>query len=151
MENVNCENPRGKPVSQQCGPDWGWRGGFRQDAALRMAGSRPIGWFERFLNWSSFPPASTVPSCAAQVVHRQSPFLACTSHRQGSTVRICIRLKQFPTLLLKRAKFGDGSSKRSSKSSGNRKQGEWIADGELSSVRRHRLEDSFEQQCRGGR
>ena len=28
VENVNCENPRGKPVLQPTGPNWAYRGGF---------------------------------------------------------------------------------------------------------------------------
>ena len=44
--NVNCENPRRKPVSHPQGPNWGCRGGFshRKDA-FSYALHSPRHWF----------------------------------------------------------------------------------------------------------
>ena len=59
--NVNCENPRRKPVSHLPRPNWGCLSGF-------------------WRTWRRFPTPSTIRVLPSQDVHRPPAFPACAKH-----------------------------------------------------------------------
>ena len=66
--NVNCENPRRKPVSHPLGPKWGRRSGVSHRGA-------------------GFPKLSTASATGSQVVHRSAAFPACAEAVFGCKVK----------------------------------------------------------------
>ena len=85
-ENVNCENPRRKPVLHLPLPDWGWRGGFWGWSYPRKGGARRSETPES-KRGAVFPHTSTDTHSPAQVVHRLLKFRACGKLVSGCKVR----------------------------------------------------------------